>query len=470
MYAEQFNAAGQALTQGVFRVNTSVNVSGNSVKSYLNDVQRYSSVSMDAAGDFVITWQSNNQDGSGYGVYAQAYNAAGQAVGGANEVQAIDFIDGFTGTFKLRWDNDDNPATPDMVSAPITFTGNAAGVVTAIQNALEAMGAEVEVVANSISEVQIEFVGASGDEYQQPLWISPSDVVKTGGKSTAQITVSVVTQGTGEFLVNDTTAGNQEFPDVAMDAAGDFVITWTSYGQDGDNATQGNVYAKRYGSTSIDWNPVASDSSSEGDQAQAADDAAKVISVDNPANHVVQAGTGYDGVVEVDTVDAGQAYMGSGSLLAGSNWVLTAAHVVWSDTFGTPLAPSQVTVDFDLSTGRVTVPVTQVIVNPGYDGTPEDGNDLALIQLQYVPTGVTGYQIYTGSNNVGQTAMLVGYGQTGTGNTGPTGAAGTKHDGLNRFEATGSPWRVTRIRPSWTTSATALRKPTRWGCSTASTT
>ena len=40
--------------------------------------------------------------------------------------------------------------------------------------------------------------------------------------------------------------------------------------------------------------------------------------------------------------------MGSGSLLAGSNWVLTAAHVVWSDTFGTPLAPSQVTVDFDL--------------------------------------------------------------------------------------------------------------------------
>ena len=124
VFAQRFNAAGQP--QGsIFRVNTSVNVTADGgVTSYLNDVQRDSSVAMDAQGDFVITWQSNNQDGSGYGVYAQAYNAAGEAVGGTDEVQAIDFTGGFTGTFKLRWDNDNNPATPDLVSAPITFTGN----------------------------------------------------------------------------------------------------------------------------------------------------------------------------------------------------------------------------------------------------------------------------------------------------------------------------------------------------------
>ena len=50
----------------------------------------------------------------------------------------------------------------------------------------------------------------------------------------------------GEFLVNDTTAGNQMYADVAMDDTGDFVITWTSYGQDGDSATDGNIYAKNY--------------------------------------------------------------------------------------------------------------------------------------------------------------------------------------------------------------------------------
>jgi methionine-rich copper-binding protein CopC len=32
---------------------------------------------MDAGGDFVVTWQSAEQDGSAYGVYAQRYNAAG---------------------------------------------------------------------------------------------------------------------------------------------------------------------------------------------------------------------------------------------------------------------------------------------------------------------------------------------------------------------------------------------------------
>ena len=32
---------------------------------------------MDDDGDFVITWQSHGQDGSGWGIYAQRYNAAG---------------------------------------------------------------------------------------------------------------------------------------------------------------------------------------------------------------------------------------------------------------------------------------------------------------------------------------------------------------------------------------------------------
>jgi hypothetical protein len=37
---------------------------------------------MDADGDFVVAWQSSGQDGSQYGIYARRYNAAGQALGG----------------------------------------------------------------------------------------------------------------------------------------------------------------------------------------------------------------------------------------------------------------------------------------------------------------------------------------------------------------------------------------------------
>jgi Bacterial Ig-like domain/Dockerin type I domain len=52
----------------------------------------------------------------------------------------------------------------------------------------------------------------------------------------------------GEFSVNTTTANRQRFPSVAMDADGDFVITWESYAQDG---SQEGVYAKRYNAQGV---------------------------------------------------------------------------------------------------------------------------------------------------------------------------------------------------------------------------
>jgi Ca2+-binding RTX toxin-like protein len=52
----------------------------------------------------------------------------------------------------------------------------------------------------------------------------------------------------GEFLVNTTTADNQDFPDIAALTGGDFVITWTSLGQDGDS---NGVYMQRYTSAGV---------------------------------------------------------------------------------------------------------------------------------------------------------------------------------------------------------------------------
>jgi hypothetical protein len=46
-----------------------------------------------------------------------------------------------------------------------------------------------------------------------------------------------------EFRVNTHTTGNQSVPSVAADAAGNFVIAWTSYGQDG---SANGVFAQRY--------------------------------------------------------------------------------------------------------------------------------------------------------------------------------------------------------------------------------
>ncbi|MBR6435367.1 MAG: hypothetical protein IKS45_02555, partial [Thermoguttaceae bacterium] len=48
----------------------------------------------------------------------------------------------------------------------------------------------------------------------------------------------------------DLEANHQMFPDIAMDAVGNFVVTWTSYGDSkyGDSSTESNIYARRFDS------------------------------------------------------------------------------------------------------------------------------------------------------------------------------------------------------------------------------
>ena len=61
-------------------------------------------------------------------------------------------------------------------------------------------------------------------------------------------TIPPVSSQGGEFRINTTTAGDQTYPAVAMDSAGDFTVTWTSSGQDG---SAGGIYAQRYNSSGV---------------------------------------------------------------------------------------------------------------------------------------------------------------------------------------------------------------------------
>ncbi len=74
VYAQMFDATGQS-TSGIFQVNSTT-----------ANAQQYSSVAMDADGDFIIAWQSNAQDGSGYGVFARGYLSSGVSYTGEFQV------------------------------------------------------------------------------------------------------------------------------------------------------------------------------------------------------------------------------------------------------------------------------------------------------------------------------------------------------------------------------------------------
>ena len=47
----------------------------------MND-QTAPAVACDAAGNFVVAWQSANQDGSSWGIYARRFASTGQSLGG----------------------------------------------------------------------------------------------------------------------------------------------------------------------------------------------------------------------------------------------------------------------------------------------------------------------------------------------------------------------------------------------------
>ena len=77
VYARRFNALGEWLDEEEFRVNT-----------FTNGNQASAAVQMDVDGDFVVVWASQNQDGSGYGVYGQRFGASGERLGGEFRVNS----------------------------------------------------------------------------------------------------------------------------------------------------------------------------------------------------------------------------------------------------------------------------------------------------------------------------------------------------------------------------------------------
>jgi len=139
---------------------------------------------MDADGDFVIAWTDNTQDGSFYGIYAQRYTADGSPAGS-------EFL-----------------VNTQPLSAQLSPS--------------VAMDADGDFVIAWQSYIQD---GGGFGVYAQRY---TADGIEAGS----------------EFLVNTETSDFQESPSVAMDADGDFVIAWQSYGQDTSDSY--GVYAQRY--------------------------------------------------------------------------------------------------------------------------------------------------------------------------------------------------------------------------------
>ena len=233
VYAQRYNAAGVA--QGTeFQVNTTT----------ASD-QRYSTVAMGADGDFVVTWSSYGQDGSSWGVYAQRYSAAGVAQGTEFQVNTFTANNQLYSTVAMDADGD-FVVTWSSYSQDGSIWGvyaqryNAAGV---------AQGTEFQVNTATANNQLYSTVAMDADGDFVVTWMSDGQDGSNWGIYAQRYNAAGVAQGT-EYQVNTATANNQSYSTVAMDADGDFVVTWMSYGQDGSGD---GVYAQRYQS---DLSPV----------------------------------------------------------------------------------------------------------------------------------------------------------------------------------------------------------------------
>ena len=213
------------------------------VNTYTTDSQYVigQSVAMAPSGEFVVVWSSYGQDGDGYGVFGQRFDASGNKVGTEFQVNTYttgnqgypvvamnanrQFVvawesygqDGSDyGVFARRFDASGNPVTGEVAVNTVT-TGPQREPVVATDGA-----GNFVVVWDSLSQ-DGSLDGVFGRRFDP-----------TGAPLTA------------EFPVNTYTSDVQDFPAIAMDPEGNFVCTWRSYGQDGDDF---GVYAQAFDST-----------------------------------------------------------------------------------------------------------------------------------------------------------------------------------------------------------------------------
>ncbi len=159
-----------------------------------------------------------------------------------------------------------------------------------------------------------------------------------------------------------------------------------------------------------------------------------------PTGTIYDATSGYSGVVELLVTEAGETSRCTGALIANGWTVLTAGHCLASS--GGSSAASRVQVVFHSDSGSTTVYDSATlsmtyVVHSGWTGGIFDGGDLALINLSLAaPAWAQSYSLYSGTDEIGQTYNVAGYGRTGEGSTGHTSASGSLRQGGNVWDGT----------------------------------
>ncbi len=227
------------LLMPVTPVMAQMDVSGSETRTNVTTAnsQQQVDVASNGSGNFVVVWESHDQDGDDYGIYASLYDSSGSVIlsefqvntttSNSQRFPAVELDESDNMHFVwMSLDQDDAIKSWGIYQRVISSAGT--GVVS-------------ETLVNDTTSGEQTFpdISLSPDGSYVITWASDGNI-KAKRYSSAG-----VSSGT-EFLVNTTTDSLQTNPKVATIDDGSFIITWQSIGNDGSG--QG-VYAQRYDNT-----------------------------------------------------------------------------------------------------------------------------------------------------------------------------------------------------------------------------
>jgi hypothetical protein len=210
VFARRFTSSGTPLA-AEFQVNT-----------YTFGDQLYPRAAMDADGDFAIVWQSGEQDGSASGVFARRFSSAGAALG--SELQINTYTSGDQGPASVTMDADGDfvvawQSNNDHYAANVFAQRfSSAGSPLAAEFQVNAFTPGPQARPSVRAQVNGDFVVAWDSQFQ--------DTFNYGIFARRFSSAGIALEP--ELQVNTYVTMNQYHQALAIDANGDFVIAWQS--------------------------------------------------------------------------------------------------------------------------------------------------------------------------------------------------------------------------------------------------
>ncbi len=200
------------------------------VNQYSDYFQGEPAVAMDGQGNIVIAWQSWEQDGDAFGIYARLFDTSGFPLGPEFRVntQVQDsqmhpaLAMGISGNFVVVWssyDQDDNETS--VFARGFDNGGFPTGSEFQVNQTASGWQDHPDVTADSMGNFVVCWHGQSATMEDYDIFARSLD--QTGQPLGPQ------------FRVNSTTEDWQVYPAVASDTQGNFCVAWQSRGQDGDS-------------------------------------------------------------------------------------------------------------------------------------------------------------------------------------------------------------------------------------------